>query len=129
MFDVEVENSAAVEAQAESTRSGSSIWNALLRADGKALEAIIAEHGVGILQERGPVGECPIHLAFLYNSPDHAEIIDIILAHDPLSVFAQYVGDEYHGENCLHIAIINQNLQLVQRLLGLPNSHQLLLHV
>ena len=129
MFDLEIENSEAVEAQAENVRVGDNIWNTILRADLERLQQMIETNGIGILQDRGPVGECPLHLAFLYNSEAHTRLIDYIISCDPLTPYAQYAGEEYRGENCLHIAIINQNLALVEKLMALPGSHQLLSHV
>src|SRR4051812_14161796 len=52
---------------------------------------------------RGPVGELPIHMCYIVQQ---FECADAMVEHDPRLLRAAYTGQEYTGENLLHIAIV-----------------------
>ncbi len=60
-------------AQVELSRADGNIWSTLLRGDKEAVTRIVnADPSQAMV--RGAVGEVPLHMAFLYNSPKHQEI-------------------------------------------------------
>ena len=60
-------------AQVELSRADGNIWSTLLRGDKEAVTRIVnADPSQAMV--RGAVGEIPLHMAFLYNSPKHQEI-------------------------------------------------------
>eukprot|EP00242_Pyramimonas_sp_CCMP2087_P002559 CAMPEP_0198233078 /NCGR_PEP_ID=MMETSP1445-20131203/116055_1 /TAXON_ID=36898 /ORGANISM="Pyramimonas sp., Strain CCMP2087" /LENGTH=761 /DNA_ID=CAMNT_0043913767 /DNA_START=303 /DNA_END=2588 /DNA_ORIENTATION=+ len=69
---------------------------------------------VTVLQTRGPCGETPLHVLLLHK---HYELGKLIGARYPHLLSDVYLGKVYHGENCLHIAIVHRNAELVQFLL------------
>lgn len=75
--------------------------------------------------KRDMAGATPLHLCFLYNSATHQNMAKAILARFPLLITSEYTGAEYLGENCLHIATINKEVQLVEHLLDLASPPQL----
>lgn len=66
---------------------------------------------------RGPVGELPVHVAFLYNSAKHMEIAKWLMAEFPETVSEVYVGDLYDGENLLHMSIVNKQNDMIKYLI------------
>ncbi|XP_070557393.1 transient receptor potential cation channel subfamily V member 6-like [Ptychodera flava] len=65
---------------------------------------------------RGGVGETILHVCFLKGTEDHKEIAKSILACYPNLVLDIYEEDEYYGESCLHLAIVNNDLESVKML-------------
>uniref|UniRef100_A0AC35U522 ANK_REP_REGION domain-containing protein n=1 Tax=Rhabditophanes sp. KR3021 TaxID=114890 RepID=A0AC35U522_9BILA len=70
------------------------------------------------VDKRGPVGETLLHVCFLLGLPPHMEL----LAKRLLFIFPKiindfYLSDEYYGETALHMAIVNENLEIVRFLL------------
>jgi Ankyrin repeat len=55
-------------------------------------------HTANVFFSRGPVGETPLHLACLLNSPAHLEIVHYILSVNPNLIHDEYEGAEYQGE-------------------------------
>lgn len=86
----------------------------------------LCERDPRVVEQRGAVGDLPIHMCFLYNSPSHLRIAHWLIERYPHQLTAQYLGAEYRGENVLHIAIINRDLATVQQLLDRPEAHVLL---
>ncbi|CAF1077152.1 unnamed protein product [Adineta steineri] len=69
------------------------------------------------LDQRGGVGEQILHICFLHSSPVHTALAKRLLRHYPKMIFDLYMGDEYYGENVLHIAIVNEEPATVKFLL------------
>jgi len=67
-----------------------------------------------VLRQRGPVGETPLHLLVLFS---HFELAKALLSRYPALVTDQYQEPMYKGENCLHIAIVQRNFDMVHFLL------------
>lgn len=73
-----------------------------------------------VLQQRDVVGATPMLLLCLYKTPAHQAIFDELRA---LPVGMERLADQYsaglpyEGENCLHIAIVNRDLQLCSALI------------
>ncbi len=112
-----------VELQTTHANTAGGIWSALKRGDESAVRALTIESDGKCLRERGPVGETPLHLMLLYggglNIGDSAHLRSAKMIGErwPDIVNDVYVGDEYFGESCLHIAIVNKNRALVELLL------------
>ncbi|CAF1428841.1 unnamed protein product [Adineta ricciae] len=69
------------------------------------------------LDQRGGVGEQILHICFLSSSPVHTALAKRLLRHYPKMIYDLYMGDEYYGENVLHIAIVNEEPATVKFLL------------
>lgn len=82
----------AVLDQTETMHKVGTIWSAIHNADRSAIRNHI-EKNVKILDERGAVGECPIHMLFLQGKPEHLEI-----AKELLTEFPQIVTQVYDGQ-------------------------------
>ncbi|KAI3383722.1 hypothetical protein SNEBB_005561 [Seison nebaliae] len=65
----------------------------------------------------GPVGENILHLCILLGKSVHLEIAKRLLKTYPDLINDIYLGDEYFGENLLHIAIVNEDPVIVKYLL------------
>ncbi|XP_006825516.1 transient receptor potential cation channel subfamily V member 5-like [Saccoglossus kowalevskii] len=74
------------------------------------------------LFKRGGVGETALHLCYLNNTHVHKDIATCMLELCPKLVLDIYEGKEYYGESCLHIAIVNNDLQAVKQLVGKYNA-------
>ncbi|XP_072897128.1 transient receptor potential cation channel subfamily V member 5-like isoform X1 [Hemitrygon akajei] len=66
--------------------------------------------------ERGTVGETVLHVAALYNSKEAATIL---LNAFPFLIDEPIDCEMYKGETALHIAVVNQNVELIKELLAL----------
>jgi len=107
--------------QIEALHQAGNIFNAVLRHDRKAIDALLRADP-HVLSTRGPVGELPLHMCFLYGSPAHHVLGFYLMAIAPHLVTETYLGTEYTGENILHIVIIQQNLRMVERLVRMEPS-------
>ncbi|CAF1601501.1 unnamed protein product, partial [Didymodactylos carnosus] len=112
----------AVEKQTEAAREKGTVWNAIRKANQKKLEKLLNKDQ-NIVNERGFVGECPLHMLFLYGTPEHLELAKYIIRRFPGAITAIYNLSEYYGENVLHVAIIKKNAEMVEWLLGDPNNY------
>ena len=92
------------------------IWSALLEGNVSKVKTIMLNQPETATM-RGAMKELPLHLCFLYNSEKHFEIAKFLMQTFPETVTAIYESKEYYGENILHIAIVNKQLELVQYLL------------
>lgn len=70
------------------------------------------------LEKRGAVGETPFHLLFINNTPKHLAIARMLLELYPSLAVDEYMGFDYYGESPLHLAIIQNDIDLVKRLLN-----------
>ncbi|CAL1545613.1 unnamed protein product [Lymnaea stagnalis] len=69
------------------------------------------------LDKRGTVGETILHLCLLNATQIHADLAKRLLMFFPKMINDIYVGEEYYGENILHIAIVNEDPAMVKFLL------------
>ncbi|XP_063952787.1 transient receptor potential cation channel subfamily V member 6-like [Lytechinus pictus] len=80
-------------------------------------DCIYEEHEVcWDVRQRGEVGETILHLCYLNNTEVHQAIAEHLLALYPKLALDIYEGFEYYGESCLHIAIVNHDLDSVKTL-------------
>jgi len=79
----------AVERQTENSRKGGTIWQTLLKADHAAMERLVKEDPKNI-DARGPVGECPIHMLFLYGTETHLSMARYLIKHFPRAITQIY---------------------------------------
>jgi len=101
--------------QIETLHQSGNIFNAVLRASRKDVDALLRVNP-HVLSQRGSVGDLPLHVCFLMNTPAHHVLAFYIMGRCPHVVAEPYWGVEYTGENILHIVIIKQNLRMVERL-------------
>ncbi|UJR09267.1 hypothetical protein I4U23_013512 [Adineta vaga] len=106
-----------VEEQTELMYKDDTIWTAVFSADKSAIEMLIKEDS-DVINSRGAVGECPIHMLFLCGSDAHLEIARDLILRFPSTVTQIYHKPIYYGENILHIAIVKRNPTMVEWLLG-----------
>ncbi|CAF3650671.1 unnamed protein product [Adineta steineri] len=109
----------AVERQTEASRKGGTIWEAVRKADEEGFQRLVTLDPKNV-DARGPVGECPIHMLFLYGTETHLKMAQYLIRNFPYTITQIYNLPEYYGEVALHIAIIKQNPTMVEWLLGDP---------
>ena len=85
----DVSTASAVERQTENSRKGGTIWEAVRKADQAAMERLVTENP-SFVNARGPVGECPIHMLFLYGSETHLQMARYLLSHFPQTLTQIY---------------------------------------
>ncbi|CAF1036236.1 unnamed protein product [Rotaria magnacalcarata] len=107
----------AVERQTENSRKGGTIWEAVRKADQASMERLVTQDP-GNVDQRGPVGECPVHMLFLYGTETHLNMARYLVTNFPHTITQIYNQSEYYGEMVLHIAIIKRNATMVEWLLG-----------
>lgn len=90
----------AVERQTENSRKGGTIWEAVRKADRPAMERLVNENRDSV-NARGPVGECPIHMLFLYGSETHLQMAQYIISHFPHTI-TQIYNQEVNSMINLH---------------------------
>ncbi|CAF3390913.1 unnamed protein product [Rotaria socialis] len=110
-------NQSAVERQTESSHKSGTIWDAIRKADQPSLERLL-DADPNSINTRGFVGECPIHMLFLYGTEAHLNMAQYLITRFPEIIIQSYTEAEYYGEIVLHIAIINRNATMVEWLLG-----------
>ncbi|XP_072935457.1 transient receptor potential cation channel subfamily V member 5-like isoform X2 [Epargyreus clarus] len=69
------------------------------------------------LKERGAVGETILHLCFLNATALLADLAKRLLRFYPKLINDIYMGDEYYGENVLHLTIVNEDPTMAKFLL------------
>lgn len=128
----------AVERQTENSRKGGTIWEAVRKADEATFKRLLQANPSNA-DARGPVGDCPIHMLFLYGTEAHLSMARYLIINFPHTITQIYnkqvnsleiviaflkkndtcfFKQEYYGEMVLHIAIIKQNPTMVEWLLG-----------
>jgi len=75
----------AIEKQAENSRKGGSIWEAVRKADEVEFKRLLREDPNNA-EARGPVGECPIHLLLLYGTENHLNMARYLMKHFPHTI-------------------------------------------
>ncbi len=89
IFSEEKSGLTAVEQQTEVSHKKGTIWEATLKADQQALERLLHDNPK-ILNARGPVGECPIHMLFLYGSQTHLNMAQYLIKRFPQIIIQIY---------------------------------------
>ena len=79
-----------VEHQTELMYTDDTIWTAVFNADKNAIEKLI-ENDSDVINTRGAVGECPIHMLFLYETNEH-----LTIARDLITRFPRIVTQVYN---------------------------------
>ena len=72
----------AVERQTENSRKGGTIWEAVRKADETAFKRLIKDDPKCV-DARGPVGECPIHMLYIYGTDAHMNMARYLIAQFP----------------------------------------------
>ncbi|XP_006145141.1 transient receptor potential cation channel subfamily V member 6 [Tupaia chinensis] len=67
------------------------------------------------VHQRGALGETALHVAALY---DNLEAAMLLMEAAPELVFEPMTSELYEGQTALHIAVVNQNVNLVRALLA-----------
>uniref|UniRef100_UPI00398E69A3 transient receptor potential cation channel subfamily V member 5-like n=1 Tax=Pristiophorus japonicus TaxID=55135 RepID=UPI00398E69A3 len=93
----------------------SPLFKAARQNDVETMKNLIQEKNVDPY-ERGAVGETVLHVAALYNSKEAAVIL---LNAFPFLIDEPIDCEMYKGETALHIAVVNQNVELIKELLAL----------
>lgn len=102
-----------VEQQTELMYTDDTIWKAVFHADKLAVERLI-DDDPQVIDERGAVGECPIHLLFLIGSDEHLSIAQDLITRFPRIVTQVYnkpVSDQGEGSigfvfECDHLDLL-----------------------
>ncbi|CAF4381247.1 unnamed protein product, partial [Rotaria magnacalcarata] len=79
----------AIERQTENSRKGGTIWEAVRKADEAALKRLLSENPSNA-DARGPVGECPIHMLFLYGTETHLNMARYLIINFPYTITQIY---------------------------------------
>ena len=79
----------AVERQTENSRKGGTIWEAIRKADEPAFKRLVTQDRINV-DARGPVGECPIHMLFLYGSETHLQMARYLITQFPHTITQIY---------------------------------------
>lgn len=79
----------AVERQTENSRKGGTIWEAIRKADEPTFKRLVDEDRENV-DARGPVGECPIHMLFLYGSETHLQMARYLITQFPHTITQIY---------------------------------------
>lgn len=95
---------------------GTGVWALVRTANLEALARKLKSKPA-LARLRGPVGETMLHLCFLYNTPEHQTMAKYLMTEFPDLIYECYDGEDYFGENCLHVALIKQNKHMVEELL------------
>ncbi|CAM4825805.1 unnamed protein product [Rotaria magnacalcarata] len=106
-----------VEEQTELMYKENTIWTAVFNADKAAIDELI-NHDPHVVDTRRAVGECPIHMLFLYGTEAHLDIARDLLVRFPLIATQIYNKPNYYGENILHLAIVKREANMVDWLLS-----------
>jgi ankyrin repeat protein len=109
----------AVEQQTQLAQQEGTMVNAIMKGKYALFFELLSneEDHLEVLHERDAVGATCLHWACLMNhQPGSLRIARRIIREYPERCADMYTGEEYEGENCLHIAIVNQNFDLVRAL-------------
>ncbi|CAF4856033.1 unnamed protein product [Rotaria sp. Silwood1] len=100
-------NRSAVERQTEASHKSGTIWEAVRKADRAALERLLDADPNSIFA-RGPVGDCPIHMLFLYGTEAHLNIARYLITRFPETVVQIYNQPvDSNGNTILHLLVIH----------------------
>ncbi len=105
-------NQRDVNIQTEATRRVGT-WQSLARtADRDGILKLVQECPA-VLTDRGAVGETLCHLLLLFNTDKHCALARELITKYPELISDRYKKEPYTGENLLHIAIVNRNIEMV----------------
>jgi hypothetical protein len=79
----------AVEKQAENSRKGGTIWEAVRKADEAQFKRLLSDDPKNA-DARGPIGECPIHMLFLYGTETHLNMARYLITQFPHTLTQTY---------------------------------------
>jgi hypothetical protein len=79
----------AVERQTENSRKGGTIWEAVRKADEDGFKRLVNEDPNNV-NARGPVGEAPVHMLFLYATPTHLKMAQYLITNFPHTITQIY---------------------------------------
>jgi hypothetical protein len=79
----------AMEKQEENLRKGGTIWEAVCKADEATFKNLIKENPSNV-DVRGPIGECPIHMLFLYGTETHLNMARYLITNFPHTLTQTY---------------------------------------
>ena len=85
----EKSDQSAVERQTEASHKGGTIWEAVRKADQRALERLL-DADPNNVRARGPVGDCPIHMLFLYGTEAHLNMARYLMKRFPETIVQIY---------------------------------------
>ncbi|GAB6026275.1 hypothetical protein CHUAL_012484 [Chamberlinius hualienensis] len=72
--------------------------------------------GCWLLNQRGVLGENPLHVLVICDTPTHTKVAKILLRHYPKLASDIMECREYYGLSPLHLAVAYNNMELVQAL-------------
>ena len=101
----------SVEKQTEQLSKEGTIQHAASHGDRVNLLKMIDQTGGDCLKERDAVGATPLHILCLFG---HSALAMEVVQMFPERGLDVYEGDIYQGENCLHIAIVQHNMELAK---------------
>ena len=104
----------AVERQTENSRKGGTIWEAVRKADEITFKRLVNEDRNNV-EARGPVGECPVHMLFLYGSEIHLQIAQYLITNFPRTIIQIYNQPVTFELNLLEIDILFYSLGILRR--------------
>ncbi|CAK8683420.1 unnamed protein product [Clavelina lepadiformis] len=81
------------------------------------------------VDKRGALGETALHVCFLNNTIVHNLLAKQIINVFPNMLHDIYLGDEYYGENCLHMAIANEDIEMVNFIMRVSKQHKIELNI
>ena len=79
----------AIERQIENVHRSGTIWEAVRKADQMTLGHLLDTNPDSI-SARGPVGDCPIHLLFLYATEAHLKLARYVITRFPETLIQIY---------------------------------------
>jgi hypothetical protein len=85
----EESSKSAVERQTEAAHKAGTIWEAIRKADQTAFKRIL-DADPNTINERGAVGDCPIHMLFLYGTETHLSMARYLITRFPETVVQIY---------------------------------------
>jgi len=106
-----------VSQQTERFNTPGTIWYAVKTGNWEDAMKFIKEDP-SLLYDRGPVGETPIHLCFLFNQPAQLKIARDLIGQYPECITSIYETQLYRGETYLHITIVNRDLEMTRWLVS-----------
>ncbi|XP_077992158.1 transient receptor potential cation channel subfamily V member 6-like [Glandiceps talaboti] len=95
----------------------------ILRSNSVSLHTLTEHHDYGArdvcwhIDKRGTVGETILHICLLNNSRVHNELAKKLVEAYPKLVVDIYLGEEYYGESPLHMALVNEDPDMVNFLM------------
>lgn len=97
----------AVEEQTENSRKRGTIWEAVRKADEADFKRLVKLDPSNV-DKRGPVGECPVHMLFLYGSETHLNMARYLITHFPYTItqiYNQDVSNPVHARGARHTRV------------------------